>query len=478
MENFIVIDRLEVSSAAVEENRVISNYTVMKDGSVDRFKFIYRFEEAVFKKENPWAPNLANLIAAQAAFNYGLFCKKIIFHGPFDRTDRRFILKMCHNTAREIYVKKLLEPNVFLSNQAQRIQAIKRDSYLNAEIQFDEPISSNQLPEWDVSPQRCAVLLSGGKESLLSYGILKEIAPEVYPVFINESGRHWYTSLNSYRSFREQFLETSRVWTNSDRLFCWMLRHLPFIRKDFTRIRSDEYPIRLWTVSVFLFGALPLMLKKGIGRIVIGDEYDTTRKESYMGISHYDGLYDQSRYFDIALTDYYRKKRWNVQQFSILRPLSELLVEKVLAVRYPQLQKDQVSCHAAHIEGGWVYPCGKCEKCHRIIGMLMALGADPRVCGYSDEQIAKCLKNLPKRVLHQESEVARHTLFLLKQKGLIGQCDCNEPHPEVEKLRFNPERSPQDSIPADLKAPLFQILLKYATGAVKKVHGKWVDTDL
>ena len=77
-----------------------------------------------------------------------------------------------------------------------------------------------------------------------------------------------------------------------------------------------------------------------------------------------------------------------MSQFSILRPLSELLVEKILVERYPELQRLQTSCHATHTEGDHVRPCGRCEKCRRVVGMLVALGADPTRCGYSEEQIA------------------------------------------------------------------------------------------
>src|SRR5690606_32619798 len=110
--------------------------------------------------------------------------------------------------------------------------------------------------------------------------------------------------------------------------FNWMIRQLPCIRSDFLKVRADIYPVRLWTVAVFLFGALPILKKRGIGRLVIGDEYDTSIRATYEGINHYAGLYDQSRYFDHALTRYFHRKQWRVSQFSILRPLSEFLVEK------------------------------------------------------------------------------------------------------------------------------------------------------
>ena len=80
-------------------------------------------------------------------------------------------------------------------------------------------------------------------------------------------------------------------------------------------------------------------------------------------------------------------KGWSIAQFSILRSLSEMLILKILAYRYSDLQKYQVSCHATHIIDKHVYPCGHCEKCRRIIGMLTAIGVNGENCGYNKKQI-------------------------------------------------------------------------------------------
>ena len=112
---------------------------------------------------------------------------------------------------------------------------------------------------WDTRRDRYGVLSSGGKDSLLSFGLLREAidgakgltpaearAPgDVHPIFVNESGRHWFTAVNAYRAFKSSFPNTARVWVNSDRLFNWMLRQMPFIRKDFQSLRADSYPVRL-----------------------------------------------------------------------------------------------------------------------------------------------------------------------------------------------------------------------------------------
>lgn len=485
-----VIERLEIGPVELEPRRVIAPYRVTKNGETHTINLLYRFEEDVFSLEEPASFNLASMLAAQVSLNYGLFCNEMAFHGWFDGYDKRFIEEMAQNTAREIFVKKFLEHNPFLHGSVTQLPLVKLENYLRARITFKEPPpmpgmgfekGKKALPNWSVKPSWHAVISSGGKDSLLTFGLLREIGVEVHPIFINESGRHWFTALNAYRHFTANIPSTARVWTNADRVFTWMLRHLPFVRRDFERIRSDEYPIRLWTVAVFVFGALPILKKRGIGRLLIGDEFDTTHRVSYRGITHYDGLYDQSRYFDNAMTRYFYHKAWGISQLSILRPLSELLIEKILIERYPDLQQHQVSCHAAHKDGDRVRPCGRCEKCRRIVGILMALGADPAKCGYTLEQINHCLKHLSEKGIHQETEGVKHLGHLLKAKGLItgsklGSVGATQ-RPEIMKLRFDSEKSAAEDIPVDLREHLYRLYMEHADGAVKRSGRIWINFD-
>jgi len=477
MDALLAFDRLVVGPVRVERRRVVTPYRVVRGKDENTTELVYRWQEDVFDPSDPDAVNLASMIGAQVALNYGLVCREIEFRGPFDRHDRRFLEEMARNTAREIYVKKFLEPNPFLRGDAARLEPERRESYLQASLVFPDP-EPQPTESWATEPSRVAILSSGGKESLLSFGVLDELGLETHPVFVNESGRHWLTALNAYRHFSTEVPNTSRVWTSSDRVFAWMLRQLPFVRPDFSSVRSDEYPIRLWTVAVFVFGVLPIVRARGIGRIVIGDEFDTTVRTQHQGISHYDGLYDQSRYFDNALSRYYRRKRWGVSQFSVVRQLSELLVEKVLVERYPDLQRLQTSCHATHSEGDVVRPCGRCEKCRRVVGMLTALGADPTRCGYSEEQVGACLERLAADGVHQEGPGAEHMMQLLLEKGLLpaGSRPAHTPraHPEVMQLRFDRKRSPIDGLPVGLRPGLLTILLDHADGAVRRSGKLWV----
>jgi len=483
-----VIERLEIGPVLLDQNRMRAPYRVTQNGKTDEMEFVYRFEEDVFFPEEADSINLAGMLAAQVALNYGLFCDEIVFRGLFGKEDQQFIKEMASITARDIYVKKFLQPNPFLKGAVLDISPVKCESYLRARILFPDASAGlgkkpvKKAKDRNGDPSVHAVLSSGGKDSLLTFGLLKEVGCEVHPIFINESGRHWFTALNAYRHFRNHVPFTARVWTNADRVFGWMLRHLPFVRQDFAKMRSDEYPIRLWTVAIFIFGALPLLKKRGIGRLLIGDEFDTTRKLTFEEISHYDGLYDQSRYFDDSMTRYFYRKGLGISQLSILRPLSALLIEKILTERYPELQRHQISCHAAHEEGNQIRPCGRCEKCRRIVGMMSSLGADLSKCGYTAEQVRRCLRDLTRKGVHQETEGAEHLAFLLDKKGLIsepliGTAKARE-RLEVMNLRFHQEKAPLECIPVDLREPLYRIYLEYAGGAVRRRGKTWLSFDL
>jgi creatinine amidohydrolase/Fe(II)-dependent formamide hydrolase-like protein len=483
-----VIDRLEVGPVELRADRLAMPYRVIQAGEEAATELIYRFEEPVFDPEEEASRNLASLIGAQVALNYGLFCGEIVLHGRFDPADRAFLRDMAANTAREIYVKKFLEPNPFLTDPAAGLPVVRRRSYVRRELRFPEPEATetssrrDSHAHWPQEPSRIAVLSSGGKDSLLSLGLLDELGLDTHSVFVNESGRHWHTALNGYRHLsKTRPATTTRVWTSADRVFAWMLRRLPFVRQDFSRLRSDEYPIRLWTVAVFLFGALPVLRKRGIARLVIGDEYDTTRRTAHEGITHYDGLYDQSRYFDEALSRYFYRKGWPLTQFSILRQLSELLIEKTLVERFPELQRHQMSCHATHLDDERALPCGKCEKCRRIVGMLLALGAEPRACGYTEEQVRGCVESLATHGVHQEIAGVQQLGWMLAQKGLIAERTPGmgraQERRQILSLRFAREASPPDCVPLDLRKRLFPILLQHAEGAVRKAGRSWVPFD-
>ena len=485
LRDFVVFKSLRVFNIDIKPKRVKATYELIhNDGSVASNVLFYTYNLPLFNKKSTEDLNLASMMLAQVAMNYGLFCKELIFEGQYEIADQDFIRKMTENTSREILTNKLLIDNPFLVPPYDQLSAPSEKHYTQANVIFPNPpikldLSATTRPKPDLN--KYAILSSGGKDSLLTYGLVGEFG-EPHPVFVNEAGRHWFTAVNSYRYLREHEPNTAKAWCNSDRIFNWMVKNLPFIKKNYASIRADIYPIRLWTVSVFLFGVLPVALKKGLGNVIVGDEYDTTERKSSHGISHYNALYDQSKYFDNALTRYYRKKGWNLLQYSMLRSMSELLIMKVLIKRYPHLQQHQISCHAAHEKDKRMYPCGKCEKCRRIVGMVKALDGDPRRCGYETEQISNALYNLSNQSIKQIGSDAAHLYFMLLEKKILESNEFTskmaKEFPRVMQLRFDNERSTLEDIPWHVRKPLFDILGQYSDGAVVKIDHDWKEIEL
>lgn len=485
LKDVVVFESLTVHDLSVLPRQIKANYSLLKkDGEAVSTELIYSYDEAVFKS-NRWEDvNMASMMVAQVAMNYGLFCEKIIFEGLYEPVDQRFIIDMMENSSREIYVHKLLQPTEFLIPPFDQLQTERKKRYTHAQIEFVTEAYQHLKKATEViapDENKYAILSSGGKDSLLSYGLLNEQF-EAHPVFVNESGRHWFTAYNSYHYFKEKEPLTSKVWCNSDRVFNWMVRQMPFIKANFQNIRSDQYPIRLWTVSVFLWGVIPIARKRNIKNIIIGNEYDTSLKLQHDGITHYAGLYDQSKYFDNAHSRYYQKKNWGVFQFSLLRSLSELLILKMLVKRYPDLQAQQVSCHASHKEGERMLPCGNCEKCRRIVGMLTALDEDPRRCGYTSAQIEKCLKALETKKVKQLGSDAQQLYHMLSEKGLISVGPENrkmlKENKEILGQRFDTEKSNLEDLPVYIRRPLMALYQQYAVGAFRLQDRKWQPFEL
>jgi len=485
LNDFIVFDKLKVHNLIVEPKRVRASYTVITGDKEESIDLIYSYDNPFFNRDSADDLNLASMMVAQVAMNYGLFCREIEFDGVYDRVDRRFLKEFIENTSREIITNKLLIDNEFIKPEYENPIFEKQERYTYAKLIFKNSdytkLKQQEENHVSVDYSHFAILSSGGKDSLLTYGMVNEFGT-AHPVFINESGRHWFTAVNAYRRFSLNEPNTVKPWCNSDRVFNWVLRRMPFIRKNYTQIRADIYPIRLWTVAVFLFGALPVVIKKNIGNVLIGNEYDTTKTDITHGIKHYNGLYDQSKYFDNAMTKYYSDKKWHINQYSILRTLSEMLIIKVLLKRYPELQKEQISCHAAIEKAKRMYPCGKCEKCRRIIGMLTALDETPERCGYSTTQIRHGLCQLEQKSVKQIGSDAAHLYYLLTEKGAIQKNNFTKKiareHNEIMMLRIHKQRSNLEDLPRYIIEPLFKILEQYSEGAVIFDDGKWQPVDI
>lgn len=133
--SLVVHEKLTVHQLVLEPKRVKASYAVLKmDGTEITNELIYSYNSVFFDPKSPEDINLASLMVAQIALNYGLFFKEIVFDGLFDETDMRFLTDMMENTSREILTNKFLVKNEFLKAPFNTLQAVKMKRYTASRV--------------------------------------------------------------------------------------------------------------------------------------------------------------------------------------------------------------------------------------------------------------------------------------------------------------------------------------------------------
>ncbi len=465
--DLITFSEISVEKPIIEKNKIS---TVITLDSRDRFNLVFTYQENIENVEG--IKNIASMIVSVPMINYGLFSERIYFDYPLTKEDVDYIKYNMDIISADIYVNRFLRVNnpYLIEKYIPDKNSVKtEDTKTKAKMEYEsvEDFKFNVKNDY----RKVAILSSGGKESLLTFGLLNEMGYDVHPMFFNESGGHWKTALPAYRYFSENFKNTTKVWSNLDRFYLFMLDHMKFIKKNHRRIWSDNYPVRLFIFGPYIFSFLPLILKRNIGHILLGSEYDDVRSEKYyMGIRHYYGIYDQSADFDYYDTDYFKNMGMNIKQWSLVRPITGLIVERILMKRYPDLFKYQRSCHSCHYENNDVYPCGECSKCLGIISFILANDGDPRAINYKDEHVTNLEKNISRTVLKLDQDEKEHVFYLLSKKNFHLE---GREHDHVEKIHID-ESSPLELIPKDFRK-VFQIYREYVKGAVKFENGEFVE---
>jgi hypothetical protein len=109
--------------------------------------------------------------------------------------------------------------------------------------------------------------------------------------------------------------------------------------------------------------------------------------------------------------------------------------------------------------------------------MLVAFQVDPKRCGYTDQQVTHCLAGFASGGVNQESVGAEHLAYLLTERGLLTNGAAGlapaRARPQVLMLRLDPDKSPLDAMPPDLRRPILAILLQHAEGALRRAGRDW-----
>jgi 7-cyano-7-deazaguanine synthase in queuosine biosynthesis len=470
--NLICFDKIRIGNLRVKDRAILATYELEVDGVRREYDLMEVYEGSIRDIEG--IEEIAALISIVPAINYTLFTKEIDIEFPINELDLKFFMDMSEITARDIFVNRIVKRTGLIKDEFIPDPESLRPEDASPKAEVNAKIGSTVL-DYSGDELKCGVMVSGGKDSLLSFMLLKEAGCEVHPFFFNESGRHWHVSLKAYRYFRAEEPRTSRVWSNVDRLFNFIESNMRILVKGFRKKTKEIYPIRLFWFEHWAFSFLPIMMRRGIGNIIFGNEYDdpSSVPSYFKGIKHYNAVYDQSQDFEDYMTNWFKERGLGIKQWSPIRSISGLIVQRILYRRYKDIMKLQMSCHTPRYASGELRPCGSCNKCIGIRIFLLANGIDPKMIGYGDE-LSDIVEHVETGKYRLDEDELEHSLYLMSER-LGVKLPRARPHPEVETVRFNDVTARIDHIPyPELRRKVFNIIEEYVNGYSILRDGKWV----
>ena len=458
---------IEVIPDRPGRNTVSGTIIVTMGAITEKFHLVFSYNRDVTIDSRT-----AGLILTMPVINYAYFAGEIRLNFRLRKRDVDLVREFVRTNNTEVFVNKICR---------RRYEFIKRDfipgegeiTRENAEgstmIIADDVVDDTPSETVEYSTCRIAVLSSGGKESLLSYGILKELGKEVFPVFFNESGGHWRTAKTSYDMISRENPETLKIWSNVDRFYTFMRDRITALDQAMVRKRADTYPIRLFIFPVYVMAALPYLVSNGISGLVMGNEFDDPGEmKPFHGIIHHYGVYDQSRDFSERISGYFRKSGHKIDLYSLLYPISGYVVENILGHRYPDLFSTQRSCHSCHFTEEEIAPCGKCTKCAGILLFCAASSLDYGLIGYRDVTCNDIIRMADSGRMRLDPDELEH--MISRVRGIDSKL-----HEHVEGVHMLPgEPVPFSLVPEELRPGLMGIVGKYSSGIYSLASENWV----
>lgn len=434
------------------------------DGRKEEFNLLFTYSSDV-----DIDLNTAGLMLTMPAINFTYFSRRLILDFPVSGLDRELISGLVETNAREVFINKI----------CRRRYEFFREEFLPGEDDITEENAKGMTeivtPVMGESAKRHEgggrplVLSSGGKESLLTFGMLHEGGNNPHAFYFNESGGHWKTAVTAYRSFRKRFGQVSKVWSNNDRFYAFMLRRIKILDQAAIRKIADTYPLQLFIFPVYVFASLPVMFREGLSSIVMGNEFDDPREIlPFRGMHHYYGVYDQSQDFMQLMTSYFAGKGYGISLWSAVYPVTGLIVEKVLVNRYHDLFLQQRSCHSCRYADGKIMPCGECTKCLGVMMFIRAAGGNPGEVLYSPAAISTLRDRVESARMRLDSDELSHV------QNMLWAVNPGSGREHVEAIHIIPgEAEPMSMIPPEYRELIRRIIRPYCTGIFRLEGQLW-----
>ncbi len=361
------------------------NFT-LKQGNFNQ-SFTLAFPEEVWKNfpdnlKQVVRDNIAHLSSIDLGIMFNI--KKIKYDTPLPQFKSFFV---------ELVLKCLVYSGDCASGQT--VEYLSR--LCNMEFSFAS--QSPPLGMLSFTPEERSInTMTFGKESLVSYGLCKEIGLNPILVTIIEPDLDVMYREEHLCSFENKHKEEliKRFEAEFQTPIHQVHNNLGDLRY-YAHWGLDETELG-WSsmLTEYLFYLLPFSYAHKAKYLMYGNENSVDHfyysKEGFKCRPAYDQSSEWMSHMNAII---HPIMNGTVSATSLVHPIHEMAVCKILYQRYPELAKYQMSCHANTLNAEHNRWCNNCSKCARLFVFMKALGFDPATVGLSDMFTSEYQKYFP-----------------------------------------------------------------------------------
>jgi hypothetical protein len=247
--------------------------------------------------------------------------------------------------------------------------------FFNTEYQFLDPDIMYPSRRPVDSPHCALVGTSFGKDSLLTYAVADEIGLDPEMVYIVEQSMTYEQKHKTElaRRFKDEFGKELNILRHETGKF----RDYPHLGVPFTEmgwgLQTTEYALEM----------IPFAYALKARYLLFGNEQ--TAASTYMDAEDrwtVHPCYDQSHRWTVHINQITRTfSGRSVNTGSLIEPLMDMMIQYILAHRYPEYAKYQMSCFTETEAGRDYHWCHNCSICAKMYLMCVGSGIDPKKIG-------------------------------------------------------------------------------------------------
>jgi len=317
--------------------------------------------------------NILGLIGMQLPFMLG--SKEVLYRSSFPLLEPFF---------REV---NLLSASYCSETDGKPVSQVLKQ-YLNVKYKFRNYRINK--PDLDFPVEEKSIIpFTFGKDSLLSYAVCREIGLDPLPIYIREPDIEDMFENKHKKELQKKFLkEFNKKILNLD----YSLGNIRYWEN--WNIEPSEFGTST-QLTEYALALIPFMKKHHASYIVFGNERSCAdwyyTKDGFFS----NPVFDQSPTWMMRLKAMLAiSTRNRCTSMSVVEPLHELAITRILHSRYKRLAKYQTSCFADNKAGADSRWCHNCSKCARMYAFLVACGIDPKRVGFTKSMFGKESKPL------------------------------------------------------------------------------------